>query len=179
MRTKYTVSDQIEYRFGVVAGENVATITSNRSDSQDVMTGLMGGLAAQIIWPKGFVLQPHVLYSQKGCMFAESGVTYDIDYVEVPLFFMYRLHMTHVQPFVFTAPYVAYTIGLTEYGNIYDDDTFSERINKTDFGIGAGAGFDVWKIQVAFRYSWGFTKVINDAFPIRSKVFTVSAGFFL
>ena len=178
-RTKYTVSDQIEYRYGVVIGQNVATITSKKSDSQDVMTGLMGGLAAQIIWPKGFTVQPEVLFSKKGCMFSSNGLSYDIDYVEVPVKAMYRLHMSHVQPFAFVAPYGAYAIRLTENGDITSDDTFSSQINKLDYGIGVGGGFDVWKIQVAFKYSWGFPKVISETFPLRSKVFTVSAGFFL
>ena len=179
IRTKYTVSDQIEYRYGVVVGQNVATITSNKSDSQDVMTGLVGGLAAQVIWPKGFTLQPEVLYSKKGCMFTDTGLTYDIDYVEVPVKAMFRLHMSHVQPFVFAAPYVAYAIKLTETANITPDDTYLNLINKLDYGIGVGGGFDVWKIQIAFRYSWGFPQVISETFPLRSKVFTVSAGIFL
>jgi len=180
MRTKYTVSDQLVYRYGVVAGQNVATITSNRSDSQDVMTGLMAGLAAQVIWPKGFVFQPEVLFSKKGCMFADIGLTYAIDYVEVPIKAMYRLHISHVQPFVFAAPYAAYAFRLTQDGNVLnDDDYYTNQIKKFDYGIGVGGGFDVWKIQIAFKYSWGFAKIIDDAFPIRSKVFTFSAGFFL
>jgi len=179
IRTKYTVSDQIEYRYGVVIGQNVATITSKRSDSQDVMTGLMAGLAAQVIWPKGFVFQPEVLYSQKGCMFSGSGLTYGIDYLEVPVKAMYRLHMSHVQPFVFAAPYGAYAFKLTENGNITTDDMYSSQIRRLDYGIGVGGGFDVWKIQIAFKYSWGFAQVLSETFPVRSRVFTISAGFFL
>jgi len=180
MRTKYTVSDQIVYRYGVVAGQNVATITGKRSDSQDVMTGLAGGLAAQVIWPKGFVFQPEVLYSQKGCMFSDNGLSYTINYVEVPIKMMYRLHISRVQPFVFAAPYGAYSFQVTQNGNVLDDDAFyTDQIKKVDFGIGVGGGFDVWRIQIAFKYSWGIPQVINDEFPVRSRVFTVSAGFFL
>jgi hypothetical protein len=178
VRTKYTGSDQIEYHIGIVAGENIATIQSKRNDSQDVTTGLVGGLAAQIIWPKGFALQPEVLYSQKGCMFTGSGIMYDIDYVEVPIKVAYRLHMAQVKPFAFVAPYGAYAIRLSENGNIASDDTYSNQINKLDYGIGAGAGFDVWKIQLSFKYSWGFAQVLNETFPVRNKVFTFSAGFF-
>jgi len=180
IRTKYTVSDQIEYRYGVVAGQNVATITGKRSDSQDVMTGLMAGLAAQVIWPKGFVFQPEVLFSKKGCMFTDLGLTYAIDYVEVPVKAMYRLHLSRVQPFVFAAPYGAYAFRLTQDGDVLsDDDFYTNQIKKFDYGISAGGGFDVWKIQIAFKYSWGFARVINDEFPVRSRVFSFSAGFFL
>jgi len=178
-RSKFTVSDQIEYNFGIVAGENIATIKSKRGDSQDVITGLVGGLAAQIVWPKGFALQPEVLYSQKGCMFTGSGLMYDIDYVEVPVKVMYRLHMAQVKPFAYVAPYGAYAIRLTENGNMTSDDTYSSLINRPDYGISVGAGFDVWKIQLSFKYSWGFAQVLTETFPVRNKVFTFSMGFFL
>jgi hypothetical protein len=176
-RGKHTTSDQMEYRIGIVAGENIATIKSKKADSQDVITRLMGGLAFQVVWPKGFALQPELLYSQKGCMFSGSGLRYDIDYLEVPMKVMYRLHMAQVKPFAFVAPYGAYAIRLTENGNMTSDDTFSSQINKWDYGIGAGAGFDVWKIQLSFKYTWGFAQVVNETFTVRNKVFTISAGF--
>jgi hypothetical protein len=176
-RGKYTVSDQIEYHPGIVVGENIATIASQQGASQDVITGLAIGLAFQVVWPKGFAIQPEVLYSQKGCMFAGSGLRYDIDYVEVPVKIMYRLHMAQVKPFAFVAPYGAYAIRLTEDGNRTSDDTFSSQINKLDYGASAGAGFDVWKIQLSFKYTWGLAQVARETFTIRNKVFTVSVGF--
>lgn len=176
-RGKFTVSDQIEYHVGVVAGQNIATIKGQKSDSQDVITGLMGGVAFQAVWPKGFVVQPEVLYSRKGCIFSDVGVRYHVDYLEVPVKFTYRLHMAEVKPFAFVAPYGAYAIRLIENGNMTSDDTYSKQINKMDYGIGAGAGFDVWKIQLSFKYTWGFVRVIKDPFPMSNRVFTVSAGF--
>jgi len=177
-RKKFTVTDLIEYRYGIVAGQNIATIKSKKGTSQDIITGLMGGVAFQIVWPKGLAVQPEVLYSQKGCMFSGSGLKYDIDYIEVPIKVMYRLHMAEVKPFAFAAPYGAYALRIAENGNMTSDDVFSNEINKLDFGISAGAGFDVWKIQLSFKYSWGFAQVANETFAIRNKVFTVSAGLF-
>lgn len=176
-RGKFTTSDLIEYNPGIVVGENIATIKSQHGASQDLITGMAVGIALQVVWPKGFVLQPEVLYSKKGCMFAGSGLKYDIDYVEVPLMIMYRLHMAELKPFAFVAPYGAYAIKLTEIGEMTSNDTFSNRINKWDYGIGAGAGFDIWKIQLSFKYSWGFAQVASETFTIRNKVFAVSAGF--
>ena len=176
-RHKFTATDQIEYRYGIVAGQNIATIKSKKGTSQDIINGWMGGVALQVVWPKGFAVQPEVLYSQKGCMFSGSGYKYDIDYIEVPVKVMYRLHMAEVKPFAFAAPYGAYAIRIAENGNVSGDDALNQ-INKLDFGIGAGAGFDVWKIQLSFKYSWGFAQVANETFPIRNKVFTISAGVF-
>ena len=176
-RGKYTQSDLIEYNYGVRIGENIATIKSQKGNSQDVVTGMMGGLVFRVVWPKGFAVQPEVLYSRKGCVFSGSGVKYYIDYLEVPVNFMYRLHMADVKPFGFIAPYGAYALKFTESGDNVADDTYSSQIGKWDYGIGVGAGFDVWKIQLSFKYSWGFAKVIEEDFDVRNKVFTISAAF--
>jgi hypothetical protein len=175
-RGKYTVSDQIEYRYGIVAGQNIATIKSIKGDSQDVISRLMAGVALQVIWPKGFVVQPELLYSQKGCIYSGTDTKYNIDYLEIPVKVAYRLHLAEIKPFVFAAPYAAYAIKLTPNGDMSIADNDSDQFNKFDGGIGVGAGFDVWKVQLSFRYSWGFAQVLNEAYPIRNKVFTISAG---
>jgi len=180
-RSKYTEVDLINYRFGIVGGQNVSTIKSNSGSSmQDVITGFTGGIAAQIIWPKGFTIQPEVLYSQKGCIFAGNGFKYSVDYLEIPVKLMYRLPITDVKPFAFAAPYWAYAIKMTEVGEVISDDNLSNKINKYDYGIGAGAGFDVWILQISFRYSWGFAQVLDEKdFKVRNNTLTISLGLFL
>ena len=176
-RGKSTVADQIEYHAGVVVGQNIATIKSRSGDSQDIILGIVAGVAGQVVWPKGFVLQPEILYSKKGCLFTGANVKYDVNYVEVPLKLMYRMQMAEVKPFGFIAPYGAYAVKLVENGETTNnDDFYSNQINKWDYGIGAGAGFDIWKIQLSFKYSWGFAQVIEEN-SVKNKVFTISAGF--
>ena len=175
-RGKYTVSDLIEYRYGIVAGQNIATIKSKGSD-QNVISRLMAGVAVQVIWPKGFALQPELLYSQKGCIYTGTGNTeYDIDYLEIPVKAMYRLYLADVKPFVFVAPYTAYALKLTPNGDVDVADIDLPQLNRFDAGIGVGAGFDIWKVQLSFRYSWGFAQVLNAAYPVHNNVFTLSLG---
>ena len=143
----------------------------------DVITGMVGGVAAQFAWPKGFMLQPEILYSQKGCRFVD-GTQYGIDYLEIPIRAMYRIQLTDIKPFAFVAPYTAYAIKLTERGEVLSDTPLSKEINKFDYGVGVGAGFDAWNLQLSFKYSWGFAQVLNETFPVRHKVFTITAGYF-
>jgi len=178
-RAKFTKSDLVEYRFGVVAGQNVATINNTRGDSfQDAITRFMGGLAAQIIWPSGFMLQPEILYSQKGCIFASNRAKFNVDYIKIPVKAKYRLQAANVKPFAFAAPYVAYAIKMTEDGDMLNDNALLDQIFKLDYGIGVGGGFDVWMLQVSFRYSWGLARVIDQDIPARNNVFTASLGIF-
>ena len=178
-RAKFTDKDLIDYKFGVVFGKNISTIKAKNNNSlQDIINGYMGGAAMQIIWPKGFILQPAIVYSQKGCKFAGSGMNYHIDYLEIPVRAMYRLQMMDIKPFAFVMPYASYNLKLSTVGDLIPDDLISDKVNKYDYGFGAGAGFDIWKIQVSFQYSWGFAQIIDEAFKVNSKVFTLSAGVF-
>ena len=177
-RGKSSASDLLEYRFGIVAGQNISNIKTDNESVMDIIPGVMAGVAAQIIWPMGFTIQPEILYSKKGSMFSGSGLRYKIDYVEIPVKVKYRLNVAFVKPFAFVAPYGAYALGLTEEGEVHGDDTFSNLVKKWDYGVGAGAGFDVWRIQLSFKYSWGFAQIIQETFTIRNKVFTLSAGVF-
>ena len=178
-RGKFTSLDQIEYLFGFVAGQNISTMKSKSSISmQEVIAGIMGGISAQIIWPGGFVIQPEILYSQKGCKFTGDAASYYINYVEVPAKFMYRIQLTDIKPFAFVAPYGAYAINLKQRGDFISDGKLTDQLNSFDYGIGVGAGFDAWILQVSFRYSMGFAQVLKEDFSIRNNFLTISAGVF-
>ena len=172
---KNTAADQIEYHYGIIAGQNIATIKTPGTNSQDVITGWMAGLAMQVVWPQGFAVQPEILYSQKGCITDDPRMQYGMDYIEVPVKIKYRLYLADIKPFAFVSPYVAYAIKITPQVDSNKDDL--DQIKKFDAGIGAGAGFDIWNVQLSFKYSWGFTSVLNELTPIRNKVFTISLGY--
>ena len=176
--SKFSGSDQIEYHYGVVAGLNFSTIKSNYNSDMDIVTGVAGGLAAQIVWPMGFMAQPEILFSKKGCIFAGNGLRYDIDYLEVPVKLTYRFNLADVKPFGFVAPYAAYVLNLTEHSGVESDDTFSDQINKLDYGFSVGAGFDVWRIQLSFRYIWGLAQVADYSIQTRNRGLNFSAGVF-
>ncbi len=176
-RGKYTAADLIDIRYGIKGGENIATIKSNKGTSQDIITGWMGGVAVQVAWPKGFALQPEVLYSQKGCIIQGTNMKYHINYLEVPVNFMYRLNMAQIKPFVLVAPYGAYALKISEEADLVANSN-KNIINKWDYGVGVGAGFDAWMVQLAFKYSWGFAKLVDNSDHIRNKTFTISAAVF-
>ena len=177
--TKFSKSDLVSYRVGLVFGQNISTINRKDESVFDVIPGLMGGVAAQIIWPKGYVIQPEILYSQKGCMFVGENLRYIIDYIEVPVKLKYRINLSDIKPFVFTVPYVAYAINMSTDGDgVKGKHDLSEDVNKFDFGYGFGAGFDVWRVQISFNYTYGLAQVTRDVIINRYKTFSISAGIF-
>jgi hypothetical protein len=177
-RGKYTQADLVVINYGLKIGENLTTIRNTDDSGLSIITGIQAGAVVQVVWPKGFVFQPEVLYSKKGCIFRKSSLEYKIDYVEVPLNFMYRLHMADVKPFVIAGPYGAYAIRKYTKNEAVkkDDDMYVSQIKDWDYGISAGAGFDVWKIQLSFKYNWSLDNIIKDDKKSRNNTLSLSVG---
>jgi hypothetical protein len=174
-----TANDLITYRFGALAGHNSSTVRNEVTSAQDDVRRFAAGVAAQVIWPNGFVLQPEVLYSQKGTYFGGGTVKFNIDYIELPVKFMYRIQLTHIKPFGFVAPYGAYLINAEQDGANQTSEHLSDQVAKYDYGLGVGAGFDIWFFQLSFRYSWGFARVLpEETESSRNRTFNVSLGLF-
>jgi hypothetical protein len=177
-RSKFTSSDLVEYRFGLVAGRNLSKIHNDDDIAMNELPGIFGGLAAQIIWPGGFTLQPQIIYTQKGCTFVGHFIEYKIDYIQTPVKVMYRLQLADIRPFVFAVPYAAYIISQVEDLEVADVYLLSNQVNMFDYGVGAGAGFDIWRVQLSFNYTWGLAQVTHNTFTTRNRTFTISAGVF-
>jgi hypothetical protein len=53
-------------------------------------------------------------------------------------------------------PYINYALGKSSKVGSWDD------INRFGYGIGLGAGVDVWRFQFNARYNWDFSKVGDE-----------------
>jgi hypothetical protein len=65
---------------------------------------------------------------------------------------------------------------ITNTSDNIDDD----NINKTNFGVFAGAGLDIWKIFVDLSYEWSLTNIQDDVSNVevgKTRSFFVNAGF--
>ena len=78
---------------GIRAGVNFQNINgkdaANEDLKNDMRTGFHAGITADIPLGASFVMQPGVLYSTKGAE-AEEDVKIKINYIEIPLNFIYK-----------------------------------------------------------------------------------------
>jgi len=174
-QTNEPASKNVEYNFGFVIGVNSEIIEDNimpyYGNSYNILK-FTGGLAFRIIWPKelvGLVLQPEILYSQTEIHYLMYEKNY-YHYLKVPVNMMYRLQVAEVKPFALIAPYGIFAFkGDTNNDGIF---YYYDRNYLWSYGISVGAGFDVWKIQLSYNYSWGFGDHVHN------NVYTISAGIF-
>ena len=147
-------------QFGIKAG----LYTSQFSDLENFKlknnVGFQAGVLYKLHVLQSFVIQPELLYVAKEAKLngKEGEVTvgdgrYAMKYMQVPVSLQYGPNLIVARPFLQVVPYINYSLGKSSNVGSWDD------INRFGYGIGLGAGVDVWKFQFNARYNWDFSKV--------------------
>jgi len=161
---------------GIKAGMNLANLHGDEVEDSKMKMGFCGGGFVSFILGKVVVIQPELLYSQKGAKWEEEfmdetyKMTYKFNYVEIPLFIkMIAPVQGTVKPNLFLGPYFGIMIADARVeaeidGTTMEDDL--EGVKDTDFGVvfGAGVDFGLGKGKVVFdvRYSLGLTTLDDE-----------------
>lgn len=170
---------------GVKGGLNYTSFNDLNLTSTTALTesiknygGFNIGLALQIELPMGFAVQPEVLYSQIGSSIEMPSTGTILDAVlggktmslvqgvlEVPVNIQWGIKLGPIKPFVQFSPYVTYALsnGLKfKDGTSVNETLFnSDNMKKFNYGVGLGAGIQVWKVQISGRYKWGLGTVAD------------------
>ena len=157
--------------FGVTAGFNTNAAKLN-DVSLDSRYGWNAGLTYLANLPLGFSVQPALLYTQKSGAVAITGlgilnelvsgsVYQSVGSLSVPVSVQWGPDLIVARPFLDVTPYVGYA--LTNKIKAVDPDIegVTEGEKGLDYGIGLGAGINVWKLQAVVRYNWNFGTMGN------------------
>ncbi len=161
-----------QVHFGIKGGINFNNFDykSAKTDlTLDNSTGWQAGILLQFKVPVvGLGVQPELLYTvKKADIDNESN---SISYFEVPLNVRWGFNLVVIRPFIMGGPYFSYAVDMS-------GDTFKDKVNRFDWGVGLGGGVERWKLQLALRYSWGLQDVssVSDL-ELKNNTFTLSLG---
>lgn len=130
-------------------------------------TGYHVGLLYKVKIPMiGLAIQPELLYSQvqgdlsisKTSSQSVSGTTSNVKmtYLQLPVALQWGVDLMLFRPFLQAVPYIGYSFARDNGNKDLEWD-----VNKFRYGIGLGAGIDIWKLQVSGRYCWDLGKVAD------------------
>jgi hypothetical protein len=157
--------------FGVTAGFN-----TNAAKLQDVSLdsryGWNAGLTYLANLPLGFSVQPSLLYTQKRAAVALTGigvldqltsgnVYQSVGSVTIPVSVQWGPDLIVARPFLDVTPYVGYALTNKLKAVAADQEGVTKGEKGLDYGIGLGAGINVWKLQAVVRYNWNFGTMGN------------------
>ena len=163
-----------QFRFGLKAGANFENIKLKNATvgtfKLDNSTGWQAGALFQIKVPGiGLAVQPELLYTVSKANV--NNASNDIHYFEVPINAQMGLDLKILRAYLQAGPYFGYAVKL-------DGDIFKQEINKFDWGVGLGAGVELWKLQFDARYSWGLQNISSvKQFEMKNNRFTLAVAF--
>ena len=156
--------------FGVVGG---ASFTGVQDVSADLATGYHAGIIYKFRLPLGFAIQPSLLYNMKAstvetAIQTGSALNFNVGYAELPVSFQWGPDLLLFRPFLDVTPFVGYAVN-NEFQNktaILDTITSWENkwdgMNRLEYGLGLGAGLEIWKLQIVARYNWNFGPLFSE-----------------
>ena len=136
---------------GVIGGAtfNTSKLTEVQGST---LTQWHAGLAFKFRLPLGFAIQPSILYQVKGTKLQDAR-NLNIGYLEVPVSVQWGPDLIICRPFAELTPFVGYGLN----NSIKD----WRNLNRWEYGVGLGAGIDIWRFQINARYNWNLGKLSN------------------
>lgn len=151
--------------FGVRGGVNFASFNDASLDVGS-NTGFMGGFYVQYsIANSPIVIQPEILYSQKGAEYeSQAGtVTANLNYIEIPVLAKFNYVLDGpLTPYVAAGPYVGFLISSSqEASGKIPAEGLNDEFKTVDFGVAVGAGINYKRFNLGVRYDAGLTTVFD------------------
>lgn len=167
-------------RVGLMGGFTSSSTSIKDADSKSVSLYHIG-VTAEIPLLGGFAIQPGLLYQVKGVSadkfnsipISKSLESFEtkVGYLEVPVQVQWGLDLLAFRPYVFAEPFVGFRLGQSTKGEVADK--LKDNLKKVEYGLGVGAGVDVWRLQLSVKYFWNFGKIYDkdgNVGPIVDKV---------
>jgi hypothetical protein len=153
---------QAQPKAGFLGGAAFTTLTGVDSISVRSSTGFAGGFFVAIPVAKSLMVEPELMYINKGAGIENTEVTLNLNYVEIPVLLRYEF-TEGGGPFAYIGPYVGLNVKCNTVVDTVSVPCSDQNVDaSTDFGGTIGVGFrkEAWGFDI--RYDYGFTDAIKD-----------------
>ncbi len=170
-----TMPSQAFLKWGLKAGMNVSSISSDVKENFDNYTGFQVGPITEFTIPLvGLGFDAALLYSQRG--FKADDTTTKLDYLEIPVNLKYKLTILDILgAYATVGPYFSYKISGSDRADDWKD-------YQTGLNFGAGAEI-LGKLQIGANYQLGLSDDFKweDAgkdYSVKNSTWTISLAYF-
>ena len=130
----------------------------------DARAGWNVGVTYGVDLPLGFSVQPALVYTQKGAELDAqvASVVQTVGSLELPVSVQWGPDLVVARPFIDVTPFIGYSLyNKAELKAELIESIVGAKVegkgkNAFDYGLGVGAGVDLWKLRLVVRYNWNF-----------------------
>ncbi|ATL46724.1 hypothetical protein COR50_05750 [Chitinophaga caeni] len=136
-------------KWGVVAGPSFSSYTmkvAGKKSTSDLITNFRGGFTVDLPLADEFYIQPSLLYAGKGGTgdFLGTDVKTNLNYLELPLNFMYKPEVGNGNIYIGVGPYFAYALGGNTDGNDIEFGNNLGEMKRFDAGGNLQFGYELF-----------------------------------
>ena len=153
------ISASAQVKWGVTAGMNfnAAEVSDIRLEAK---AGWSAGVSCLVDLPLGFSIQPSLVYIQKGADYSlvdALRLEQKVGSINLPVSVQWGPDLLIARPFLDVTPYIGYSLSNKLEGGLAGLIKGEAKLdNAFEYGVGLGAGINVWKVQAVVRYNWNF-----------------------
>lgn len=170
--------------FGIKGGVNFASfrgdgavIDNGRGAvSPGNRVGFVGGAFVTIPLGPSALIQPEVVYTQKGAKYTgDPGeeLVWQANYLEVPLLLKVHLGSGTTRPALFLGPAAAFKLNAKVVSPTDENTEIGEAVRSVDWGLVFGGGVDIaagdGSLTLEGRYTLGLSPVAKDPEPDQTR----------
>ncbi len=185
--------------FGIKGGMNISRISGDDAiGSSDSHLGMHVGFLMQYNLMQALVIQPELLYTQKGYNYKYSvgdidyKVSNSFDYIELPLLIKLNAAIGDIKIQPFIGPSISYLVSAKQKEKLSSDSNtttvthtndVSDNINNVAFGFAVGAEFVFMKKYIlGGRYNFGLSDIYKKNLTgqgpdVQNGVFMLNLGY--
>jgi hypothetical protein len=144
---------------GIKGGLNMSNLYTEDVDDENVLAGFNIGLFAQLPITSSLAKGAELQYNNA---FAEGTGKFRLNYIEVPVLLKANLTKNFNVQF---GPYAAFLVDSkitnesADGSYNFEENVDEDDLNKFDFGVAAGVGFDFDSFGIGARYNYGLSTV--------------------
>jgi len=154
--------DKAPPAFGFLAGADFTTILDDTSSAEfKTSTGFVAGFFANVALGRSVVLEPEFLYASKGANIEGAEVTFNLNYIEIPVLARYNFKPDG-GPFAYAGPYVGFNVTCNSVVDTLPVECPDEVQPNTVFGGAVGVGYQNARWGFDIRYEYDFSDAIKD-----------------
>lgn len=169
----------------------MAGFTSSSSNAKgmnaDNISQYHVGLTVKFPVAFGFAIQPAVLYQTKGTKLSDANIdnfklNAKVGYLEVPVQIQWGPDLLAFRPYIFAEPFVGYGLFAKakdhRAGETVKTSSFEKAgLSRWEYGLGLGAGVEVWRFQVSAKYFWNFGSLYSSDGELNQVGQTIKSAF--
>lgn len=164
----FTKAQSLSPSAGIKGGLNFTNLYTDDVDDNNVLSSFNAGVYANLPISPAVSIQPELNFSRKGAelvydnAFATGTTRLKLNYLEMPV--LLKLNVTPNFNIHF-GPYAAYLIdgkATNESNNSsfnFEENINNDDLNKWDYGLSGGIGFDFASTSLGIRYNYGLQTI--------------------